>query len=54
MPIGDLRVTDDASPGAWIAPRLGGDFGAVTLAVPAGADHINKVPKWPELGVRPT
>lgn len=36
MPAGDLRVTEDASPAAWIAPRLGGDFGAVTLAVPNG------------------
>jgi len=33
---GDLSVTEDASPGEWIAPRLRGEFGAVTLAVPSG------------------
>ncbi len=32
----ELRIGDDASAGAWIAARLGGDFGAVTLAVPGG------------------
>ncbi len=31
-----LHVSDDVSAAAWIAPRLGGDFGAVTLAVPSG------------------
>jgi hypothetical protein len=30
-----LRVADDASAGAWIAPTLGGEFGAVTLQVPS-------------------
>jgi hypothetical protein len=32
----DLNVTQDASCGSWIKPRLRGDFGAVTLAVPSG------------------
>jgi hypothetical protein len=32
----DLTVTPDASSGSWIEPRLRGDFGAVTLAVPSG------------------
>jgi hypothetical protein len=32
----ELEVVEDASPGEWIAPRLGGEFGAVTLAVPSG------------------
>jgi hypothetical protein len=36
MPTGDLTVTEDASPGEWIAPRLKGEFGAVTLAVSSG------------------
>ena len=31
-----LRVTEDASAGAWLAPRLHGHFGAVTLSVPSG------------------
>jgi len=32
----DLSVTQDASWGSWIEPRLHGSFGAVTLAVPSG------------------
>jgi hypothetical protein len=32
----DLSLTQDASCGSWIEPRLRGDFGAVTLAVPSG------------------
>ncbi len=31
-----LYVTHDVSVGGWIAPRLTGEFGAVTLAVPNG------------------
>jgi hypothetical protein len=31
-----LKIADDASAGAWIAPTLGGEFGAVTLQVPRG------------------
>jgi hypothetical protein len=36
MPANHLRVSDDASPAAWIAPRLGGDFGAVGRTLPRG------------------
>jgi hypothetical protein len=32
----ELRVSSDVSAATWIAPRLGGQFGAVTLAVPSG------------------
>jgi len=32
----ELQVRDDASAAEWIAPRLVGEFGAVTLAVPSG------------------
>jgi hypothetical protein len=32
----DFSETDDDPPGTWIAPRLHGDFGAVTLQVPHG------------------
>jgi hypothetical protein len=31
-----LRLVEDASAGAWIEPRLRGEFGAVTLQVPRG------------------
>jgi hypothetical protein len=31
-----MRVLEDVSAGAWIAPRRGGAFGAVTLEVPGG------------------
>jgi hypothetical protein len=31
-----MRVVEDVSAGEWIAPRLGGAFGAVTLEVPSG------------------
>lgn len=33
---GELRVSEDVSAAAWIAPKPGGEFGAVTLAVPSG------------------
>jgi hypothetical protein len=36
MAADELAVLDDVSPGAWIGPRLGGEFGAVTLTVPSG------------------
>jgi hypothetical protein len=39
----DFSVTDDASPGEWIAPRLGGEFGAVTLAVPSGYEAYARI-----------
>lgn len=32
----DLTVIDGAAAGAWITPRLGGEFGSVTLEVPKG------------------
>lgn len=36
MQSNDLKVTDGATAGAWVKPRLGGEFGAVTLQVPQG------------------
>ena len=57
---GQLRVVDDASPGEWIAPRLGGAFGAVTRTVPSGysayarvchpaSDSNGDAASWPEV-----
>jgi len=43
MPVGELRVTEDASAGEWIAPRLGGEFGAVTRAVPSGYEAYARI-----------
>lgn len=40
---GDLKVTDGASAGAWIKPRLGGEFGAVTLQVPQDYEAYARV-----------
>jgi hypothetical protein len=40
---GDLNVTDGASAGAWIKPRLGGEFGAVTLQVPEGFEAYARI-----------
>lgn len=48
----DLRVVDGAAAGAWIEPRLGGEFGAVTLQVPRGFEayarvfHPARDPDW--------
>jgi len=39
----ELQVSDDASPAAWIAPRLGGEFGAVTRTVPGGYDAYVRI-----------
>jgi hypothetical protein len=39
----DLSVTEDASPGEWIAPRLGGELGAVTLVVPGGYEAYVRI-----------
>jgi hypothetical protein len=39
----DLSLIDGASAGAWIKPRLGGDFGAVTLQVPKGFEAYARV-----------
>jgi hypothetical protein len=39
----NLAVIDGAVAGAWIKPRLRGDFGAVTLQVPEGFDAYARV-----------
>ncbi|MGB7588018.1 MAG: hypothetical protein WBM00_04855 [Solirubrobacterales bacterium] len=39
----DLKVTDGASAGGWIKPRLGGEFGAVTLQVPKGYEAYARI-----------
>jgi len=39
----DLVVVDGLSAGAWIEPRLGGEFGAVTLQVPKGYEAYARV-----------
>jgi len=39
----DLKLTDGAAAGAWIKPRLGGEFGAVTLQVPEGFEAYARV-----------
>jgi hypothetical protein len=39
----DLKVTDGAAAGGWIKPRLGGEYGAVTLQVPKGYDAYARV-----------
>lgn len=48
----DLKVTDGAVAGAWIRPRLGGEFGAVALQVPKGFEAYARIfhpasdPEW--------
>lgn len=39
----DLEVCDGATAGAWIKPRLGREFGAVTLQVPKGYDAYARI-----------
>lgn len=39
----NLALTDGAAAGAWIRPRLGGQFGAVTLEVPKGFEAYARV-----------
>lgn len=39
----DLKVTDGTVAGAWIKPRLGGEFGAVTLQVPKDFEAYARV-----------
>lgn len=39
----NLAVIDGAEAGAWIKPRLRGDFGAVTLQVPEGFEAYARV-----------
>jgi hypothetical protein len=47
-----LTLVDGARAGAWIKPRLGGEFGAVTLQVPKGYEAYARVihpasdPEW--------
>jgi uncharacterized membrane protein len=43
MPSNDLEVCDGAVAGPWIKPRLGGEFGAVTLQVPKGYEAYGRV-----------
>jgi hypothetical protein len=38
-----LKVVDGASAGAWIRPRLAGDFGAVTREVPKGYEGYVRI-----------
>lgn len=39
----DLKIVDGAEVGAWIEPRLGGEFGAVTLQVPKDYEAYARV-----------
>ncbi len=39
----DLEITDGAVAGAWIRPRLGGEFGAVTLQIPRGFEAYARI-----------
>lgn len=39
----DLKVIDGTEAGAWIEPRLGGEFGAVTLQVPRGYENYARI-----------
>lgn len=39
----DLKTVDGTAAGAWIKPRLGGRFGAVTLQVPKGFEAYARV-----------
>lgn len=43
MLVNDLRIVDGAEVGAWIEPRLGGKFGAVTLQVPKDYEAYARV-----------
>jgi hypothetical protein len=50
----DLRLTDGAAAGDWIKPRLGGEFGAVSLQVPKGYAAYARIlhPAWDADGGR--
>lgn len=39
----DLTITDGAKAGGWIRPRLGGEFGAVSLQVPKGFEAYARI-----------
>lgn len=43
VPSNDLTIVDGAVAGAWIEPRLGGEFGAVTLDVPKGYEAYARI-----------
>src|SRR5690242_15691058 len=43
MEAGNLKVTNGELAGAWIEPRLGGAFGAVTVQVPKGYEAYARV-----------
>ncbi len=43
MPLGELTVTDGPPAGSWIEPLLGGEFGAVTLQVPAAYEAYVRI-----------
>ncbi|MGE5603368.1 MAG: hypothetical protein ACM30E_09970 [Nitrososphaerales archaeon] len=43
MQTGNLKITDGAAAGAWVAPRLGGEFGAVTYHVPKGYEAYARI-----------
>jgi hypothetical protein len=60
MSTDELKLSEDVSEADWIAPRLTGAFGAVTLAVPNGyaayarichpaTDTDNSLVSWPEV-----
>ncbi len=50
----DLRLADGAAAGDWIKPRLGGEFGAVSLQVPKGYGAYTRIfhPAWSAGGRR--
>lgn len=39
----DGQVLDDVAPAAWLLPRMGGRFGAVTRTVPGGFDSYARI-----------
>jgi len=39
----NLKAVDGAAAGVWIEPRLGGEFGAVTLQVPKGFEAYGRI-----------
>lgn len=50
----DLNLVDGAAAGDWIRPRLGGEFGAVSLQVPRGYEAYARIfhPAWDAGGSR--
>src|SRR5689334_15363685 len=43
MVMGNLRVCEEVSAAAWIAPRFSGAFGAVTREVPVGFEAYVRI-----------